>query len=37
LTETTPSGLSYDVRPGTTAASDIYSASSGTTYILHNA
>jgi hypothetical protein len=37
LTETTPSGLSYDVRSGTTAASDTYSASSGTTYILLNA
>jgi hypothetical protein len=36
LTENTPSGLSYDVRSGTTAVSDVYSASSGTTYILLN-
>jgi hypothetical protein len=37
LTETTPSGLNYDVRSGTTADSDTFSGSSGTTYILLNA
>lgn len=37
ITETTPSSLNYDVRAGTTADSDVYSATSGSTYIILNA
>jgi hypothetical protein len=36
FTENTPSSLNYDVRPGTTADSDVYSASNGSTYIILN-
>ena len=37
ITESTPSGISYDTLPGQTADSDTYSASSGYTYVLLNA
>lgn len=36
ITEETPSGLSYDVRAGTTADLDTHSASNGSTYIILN-
>ena len=36
ITETTPSGLSYDVRPGSTADSDTYSAQNGAAYVILN-
>lgn len=36
ITETTPANLNYDVRAGTTADSDTYTATSGSTYIILN-
>lgn len=36
ITEETPSGLEYDVRPGTTEDADSYSASSGSVYVIVN-
>lgn len=36
ITDSTPSGVSYDTRSGLTADSDTYSASSGYTYIVLN-
>lgn len=37
ITESTPSSINYDVRAGTTADSDTYSATSGTAYVILNA